>query len=254
MCYMNLKFVDPRRTVRRGFTLIELLVVIAIIAILAALLLPALAWAKREAHRIACASNLRQDGIAIKMFADDNNDYLPPGPDGANASPPWGLDGGQTPGYTQNSIHQLAYYIGHYLGLPDPQPGQTNLVNNLFCPGFQNLQNTPNIATNICYVVSQGGAGMANGALPKSDWWPFGYSAGGALFGPHKISEIQGEAQLSLSDVWMLADTDQIAIPVASGNSWAPQLPPKPTHVSVRNFVYFDNHVGIRKVGPLLTY
>ena len=62
---------------RRAFTLIELLVVIAIIAILAALLLPALSSAKQRAWTIACTSNLRQVGLGMKMFADENNEFYP---------------------------------------------------------------------------------------------------------------------------------------------------------------------------------
>ncbi|MCF7958806.1 MAG: DUF1559 domain-containing protein [Phycisphaerae bacterium] len=62
---------------QNGFTLIELLVVISVIALLVAILMPALNKARAQAKGVVCLSNLRQVGLAIKMYADDNDDYVP---------------------------------------------------------------------------------------------------------------------------------------------------------------------------------
>ena len=81
----------------RGFTLIELLVVIAIIAILAALLLPALSSARQRALTAACKSNLHQIGLGMNMYADDNRALYPQ----SGAFLPWPAD---------SWIHQLFAY------------------------------------------------------------------------------------------------------------------------------------------------
>jgi len=108
-----------------AFTLIELLVVIAIIAILASMLLPALASAKNHAAKIKCSSNLRQLGIGIALFADDNGSMFPPAAD-------------QTINKEQITWDSyINYYIGGHISRADLELGDMSPEDSspvLLCP------------------------------------------------------------------------------------------------------------------------
>jgi prepilin-type N-terminal cleavage/methylation domain-containing protein/prepilin-type processing-associated H-X9-DG protein len=263
---MRIRIKTYGNTSRAGFTLIELLVVIAIIAILAAMLLPALSAAKRRAQSINCLSNFKQMGLALHMYTDDFNDILPPGSMVAAGSPT-GLDQQQSPAYsgltsTSNFKKWLPYYLASYMGMPSPSqiPTTTNVVMAFVCPGYiagapGNIQVGTYVPSSDDYVNAFAYSVTRIDNPPQNVLASVGYPFGSQ-------SPIQYSLKLStigslgsLSDIWTAGDFDEKAVASASSLGSKEAYTAKlPVHGATRNFLFFDGHANSKKVTTYADY
>ncbi|MEI7729108.1 MAG: type II secretion system protein [Verrucomicrobiota bacterium] len=221
-----------------AFTLIELLVVIAIIAILAGLLLPALANAKRKATQAQCMSNMRQIGTAVRLYADDFEDYLPGQP-----TIGCGLLSGQQQWYTSGSKDCLSYYVGPYMGYPVPS-GTRVFVAAFSCPGvLREAPDTYPLDIKHFYIINP----TVNGVQIRAFGYPTNTTTGGGNYPSMKMAAV--DAVYSASAMYYLAEPDQVGI-TNTANTWQDNIPANPVHGSVRNYLFFDGHVQAIRVGP----
>lgn len=202
-----------------AFTLIELLTVIAVIGVLAGLLLPALSGAREKGRRVACASNLRQIGIAIMSYASDNQNHTPTADWNAPATP------GRPVSWAQALVN------GNYC-----------TPKTFVCPNDRRAPD-PNGYNNLSYgiVVGQGNTTPSE-MNPPGNYW----IAGSRLTCPYLTNTsvaIVGEFIGSVTPTISHDASPYMTSPSDASAQLQPQSKHMPNNVLAGNFLFLDGHV-----------